>query len=176
MLEHAEPPGYRTTEQRSRPILGPFAGVIDEILAIDADPSTPKKQRHTARRIFDRLRDEHGYVGSEATVRRYVAQHRRVSAEVFIPLSQPPGEAQFDFGEATVEIDGMRVKAALAVMTLPYPDAFFVSAYPASAPRPSRPDTSPRFRSSAACRQRPRMTTPRSRCQDHRSERAHPHP
>jgi hypothetical protein len=130
MLEHAEPPGYRTTEQRSRPILGPFAGVIDEILAIDADPSTPKKQRHTARRIFDRLRDEHGYVGSEATVRRYVAQHRRVSAEVFIPLSQPPGEAQFDFGEATVEIDGMRVKAALAVMTLPYPDAFFVSAYP----------------------------------------------
>ncbi len=47
-----------------------------------------------------------------------------------MPLSQPPGEAQFDFGEATVEIDGVRVKAALAVMTLPYSDAFFVSAYP----------------------------------------------
>jgi hypothetical protein len=49
---------------------------------------------------------------------------------VFVPLSQPPGEAQFDFGEATVEIAGERVKAALAVMTLPYSDAFLVSAYP----------------------------------------------
>ena len=53
-----------------------------------------------------------------------------MSGEVFVPLSQPPGEAQFDFGEATVEIAGVRVKAALAVMTLPYSDAFFVSAYP----------------------------------------------
>ena len=64
------------------------------------------------------------------TVRRYVAQYRRHSAEVFVPLSQPPGEAQFDFGEATVEIAGERVKAALAVMTLPCSDAFLVSAYP----------------------------------------------
>ncbi len=53
-----------------------------------------------------------------------------MSGEVFVPLSQPPGEAQFDFGEATVEIAGVRVKAALAVMTLPYSDALFVSAYP----------------------------------------------
>ena len=47
-----------------------------------------------------------------------------------MPLSHPPGRAQFDFGEATVEIAGVRRKAALAVMTLPYSDAFFVSAYP----------------------------------------------
>ena len=51
-------------------------------------------------------------------------------AEVFVPLSHPPGRAQFDFGEATVEIAGARRKAALAVMTLPYSDAFFISAYP----------------------------------------------
>jgi transposase len=130
MLAHPEPPGYRARSQQTQPKLGPFIGVIDEILAVDADPSTPRKQRHTARRIFDRLRDEHGYAGSEVTVRRYVAQARRHSAEVFVPLSQPPGEAQFDFGEATVEIAGERVKAALAVMTLPYSDAFLVSAYP----------------------------------------------
>ena len=115
---------------RGRPRLGAFVGVIDEILAADADPSTPRKQRHTAKRIFERLRDEHGYAGSEVTVRRYVAEQARVGGEVFVPLSQPPGEAQFDFGEATVEIAGVRVKAALAVMTLPYSDAFFVSAYP----------------------------------------------
>ncbi len=130
MLGFPEPPGYRRRVPRGRPKLGAFVGVIDGILAGDADPSTPRKQRHTARRIFERLRDEHGYTGSEVTVRRYVAEQVRVSGEVFVPLSQPPGEAQFDFGEATVEIAGVRVKAALAVMTLPYSDAFFVSAYP----------------------------------------------
>jgi len=130
MLANPEPPGYRARSQQTQPKLGPFIGIIDAILDGDADPSTPRKQRHTARRIFDRLRDEHGYSGSEVTVRRYVAEHRRHSAEVFVPLSQPPGEAQFDFGEATVEICGDRVKAALAVMTLPYSDAFLVSAYP----------------------------------------------
>jgi transposase len=130
MLAHSEPPGYRRQVPRARPRLGAFVGVIDGILVGDGDPSTPRKQRHTARRIFERLRDEHGYAGSEVTVRRYVAQQSRVSGEVFVPLSQPPGEAQFDFGEATVEIAGVRVKAALAVMTLPYSDAFFVSAYP----------------------------------------------
>jgi len=91
MLELPEPPGYRRREEGRRPILGPFTGVIDEILANDADPSTPPKQRHTARRIFERLRDEHGYVGSEITVRRYVAQHRRTSAEVFVPLEPSTG-------------------------------------------------------------------------------------
>jgi len=130
ILEHSEPPGYRASVRRDKPKLGPFTTVIDEILRTDADPSTPPKQRHTARRIYQRLRDEHHYQGSEVQVRRYVALHRRHAAEVFVPLSHPPGEAQFDFGEATVEIAGQRVKAALAVMTLPYSDAFFVSAYP----------------------------------------------
>ena len=116
MLGFPEPPGYRRQVPRGRPRLGPFVGLIDGILAADADPSTPRKQRHTARRIYERLRDEHGYAGSEVTVRRYVAEQVRVSGEVFVPLSQPAGEAQFDFGEATVEIAGVRVKAALAVM------------------------------------------------------------
>ncbi len=130
ILEHPEPPGYRARDPRYKPKLGPYTAVIDEILAKDADPSTPRKQRHTARRIFQRLRDEHHYQGSEIQVRRYVALQRRHSQEVFVPLSHPPGRAQFDFGEATVEIAGVRRKAALAVMTLPYSDAFFVSAYP----------------------------------------------
>jgi len=128
ILALPEPPGYRQRVERPKSKLGPFMGVVDAIL--EDDKQAPPKQRHTARRIFDRLSDEHGYSGSEVTVRRYVALHKRTSAEVFVPLSQPPGEAQFDFGEATVEIEGIRVKAALAVMTLPYSDAFFVSAYP----------------------------------------------
>jgi transposase len=130
VLANPEPPGYRARERRYKPKLGPFTGVIDEILERDADPSTPRKQRHTARRIFQRLRDEHHYQGSEIQVRRYVALQRRHLAEVFVPLSHPPGRAQFDFGEATVEIAGERRKAALAVMALPYSDAVFISAYP----------------------------------------------
>jgi transposase len=63
-------------------------------------------------------------------VRRAVSRSRHYSKEVFVPLSHPPGHAQFDFGEATVVIAGVEVKAALAVMTLPYSDAYFVSAYP----------------------------------------------
>ena len=92
MLAHAEPPGYRRGLPRGQPKLGAFVGVIAEILAGDADPSTPRKQRHTARRSFERLRDEHGYLGGEVAVRRYVASQRRVSGEVFVPLSQPAGE------------------------------------------------------------------------------------
>jgi transposase len=61
--------------------------------------------------------------------------------EVFVPLSHPPGEAQYDFGEAVVVIAGEQVKAALSVMTLPYSDVFHVSAYPERVHRdlPGRP-------------------------------------
>jgi transposase len=128
MLASPEPPGYRRTAPRYKPKLGPYLCVIDEILETDRD--APVKQRHTAKRIFERLRDEHHYQGGETQVRAAVAAARQRQREVFVPLSHPPGRAQFDFGEATVEIAGERRKAALAVMTLPYSDAFFVSAYP----------------------------------------------
>jgi transposase len=128
ILEHPEPPGYRSRVPRALPKLGPFIGLIDEML--EADRDAPPKQRHTARRIFHRLRDEHDYRGSEVQVRRYVAQTKSHAKEVFVPLSHPPGEAQFDFGEATVVIAGERTKAAFAVMTLPFSDAWHLSAYP----------------------------------------------
>ena len=129
MLRNVEPTGYQQRPgERPRPKLGAFLGVIDQIL--EDDTTAPKKQRHTAERIFERLRDEHGYQGSESQVRAVVAQRRERHAEVFVPLAQPPGEAQFDFGEALVEIAGTRRKAALAVMSLPYCDVFFVTAFP----------------------------------------------
>lgn len=128
MLQMSEPPGYRRSGDRPRPKLDPFIAVIDEILFLDRD--APVKQRHTAKRIFERLRDEHGYTGSQVQVRRVVAEARLRQREVFVPLSQPAGQGQFDFGEAVVEIAGVRVKAHLAVMSLPFSDAVFVSAYP----------------------------------------------
>ena len=71
ILAHAEPPGYRRTAPRPRPKLAPFLPVIHQIL--EADKKAPRKQRHTARRIFQRLRDEHGYAGGLTVVKEAVA-------------------------------------------------------------------------------------------------------
>jgi transposase len=128
ILAHAEPPGYRLKRPRAKPALGAFLPTIHAIL--EADRSAPKKQRHTARRIFDRLRAEHGYTGCESIVRAAVAEWTRTSAEVFVPLAHPPGEAQVDFGFAEAVVGGEAVTTAFFVMTLPHSDAFFVRAYP----------------------------------------------
>ena len=58
MLQHEEPPGYRKKQPREKPVLGPFVALIHEIL--EADKQAPKKQRHTAKRILERLREK-GY-------------------------------------------------------------------------------------------------------------------
>ena len=75
ILAHAEPPGYRLKRPRVKPALGRFLPVIHQIL--EADRQAPKKQRHTARRIFDRLREEHGYTGCESIVRAAVHDWKR---------------------------------------------------------------------------------------------------
>lgn len=130
ILANSEPPGYRQTGRRPRPKLDGFTEVIDEILESDRDPSTPVKQRHSGKRVFERLRDEFGYTGGVCQVRVYIKESKRHSREVFVPLCHRPGDAQYDFGEATVIIAGKRCKAALSVMTLPFSDTFHVSAYP----------------------------------------------
>jgi transposase len=128
ILRHPEPPGYRRTAARPLSKLEPFLPAIRQIL--EADRKAPRKQRHTARRIFERLRDEHGYTGGLTIVKAEVAAWRLRSAEVFIPLAHPPGEAQVDFGEAEIQLDGQPTRVALFVMTLPYSDAIFVVAFP----------------------------------------------
>ena len=88
MLVFSVPPGYRR-RRPARPKLDPFTGIIDEILA--ADERRPRKQRHTAKRIFERLRDEHGYSGGITIVRDYVRGRRLQHREVFVPLQHDPG-------------------------------------------------------------------------------------
>ena len=127
MLKHPEPPGYRLTAKRSSK-LEPFLPIIEEILTTDRH--VHKKQRHTAKRIFERLRDEHGYDGGETIVKDAVRAWKQKNREVFLPLSHPPGEAQVDFGFANVWLDGVLTKVALFVMTLPYSDAVFMQAFP----------------------------------------------
>ena len=72
MLRHELPPGYQRSEPPRRPTLDDYVGVIDEILR--SDKALIKKQRHTSKRIFERLRDEHGYAGSLTTVTYYVRE------------------------------------------------------------------------------------------------------
>ena len=89
----------------TRPKLEGFTGIIDAILEADKDPAVPRKQRHTAHRIFERLRDEHGFTGGYTIVKDYVRSQRQSVREAFVPLHHPPGHTQVDFGEAVVEID-----------------------------------------------------------------------
>ena len=128
MLEYPEPPGYRCEVSRPKPKLDPYLELIEQIL--EADKLEPPKQRHTAQRIYERLKAEHGFTGGESTVREAVRKCKRQTAEVFVPLSHPPGEAQMDFGHAQVIIAGERVSASYLVMTLPYSDAFFCCVFP----------------------------------------------
>ena len=98
MCAYSAPPGYRRSRPPTRPKLDPFVPIIDAILAADKD--APRKQRHTARRIFERLRDEHGFTGGITIVTDYVREAWQRTAEKFVPLRHPPGHAQVDFGEA----------------------------------------------------------------------------
>lgn len=96
------------------------------------DERRPRKQRHTARRVFDRLVAEHGYAGSYSPVQRFVKAHRaahRSRAEGFLELAWPPGQAQVDFGQAEAVIAGVRLVLHLLIVTFPFSNARFVQAY-----------------------------------------------
>ena len=128
MCRFSLPPGYTRTKPVVKPKLGPLLLVIDAIL--EADRAAPVKQRHTAKRIFERLRDEHGFAGGYTVVKDYVRICRARSRETFVPLAHPPGHGQVDFGEAVGVIGGVRQKIHFFCMDLPQSDACFVKAYP----------------------------------------------
>ena len=108
MVKFSVPPGYVRKKPPARPKLDPFILVIDGIL-LD-DKSRPKKQQHTAKRIFERLRDEYGFTGGITIVKDYVAGWHRRAQEMFVPLAHRPGHAQVDFGEAIGIIGGVERK------------------------------------------------------------------
>jgi len=130
MLRHSEPPGYRRRQPAKRPKLDPFRDIIEGIL--EEDRTVHRKQWHTAKRIFERLRDEHGFPGKQTIVKDYVRERRRRLREMFVPLAHPPGDAQADFGEADAIIAGVECRAHYFAMDLPHSDGCFVVAYPAA--------------------------------------------
>src|SRR3974377_1924620 len=129
MLAFSVPPGYQRNKPVARPKLGPWLGVVDQIL--ENDESQPKKQRHTARRIYDRLRAEHSFTGGYTIVKDYVRDARLRHKEVFVPLAHPPGDAQADFGEALGVVGVVEQKGPFLGVDLPHSDDAFVAAFPA---------------------------------------------
>ena len=129
MLSFSVPPGYRRSAPPRRPKLDPFTGIIDRIL--EDDRTSHVKQRHTAKRLFNRLRDEYGFTGGYTIVKDYVRGRQLRSREVFVPLVHPPGHAQADFGEAMAVIGGVLQKIHFLAFDLPHSDGCFVAAYPA---------------------------------------------
>ncbi len=129
MLAYSIPPGYGRKKPVLKPKLGPWLGIIDQIL--EDDKGQPTKQRHTAKRIWERLKAEHAFSGGYTVVKDYVRDARVRHKEVFVPLAHPPGDAQADFGEAVVVIAGVEQKAHFLCLDLPHSDDSFVVAFPA---------------------------------------------
>lgn len=131
-LAAAVPPPRKRPEGRPAPKLGPFRPLIDEWLL--ADREAPRKQRHTARRVWERLHEEHGVEISERQVRRYVHRRRRELGwpveEVFVPQVHEPGvEAEVDWFEAEVELAGQRRDVYVFLMRACFSGAAFAIAF-----------------------------------------------
>ncbi len=111
-------------------VLTGFDHIIEAWLA--EDQRRPRKQRHTAKRIFDRLVDEHGFTGTYSPVQRHVKKwtaRNRQAGEGFTELVWPAGTAQVDFGQAEAIIAGIRQVLHLLVVTFPFSNMRFVQAY-----------------------------------------------
>ena len=127
MLKHHAPPGYCRQQKVKHHLMDSFEGIIADI--IEADKTAPKKQRHTSRRIYDLLFMEHGFQGNYSTVTRYMKKHRFDYKEAYIPLVHKDGSACYDFGEAYVYFNDIKVKIHFAVMNSCRTDEVFVKAY-----------------------------------------------
>ncbi|MPY78938.1 MAG: IS21 family transposase, partial [Actinophytocola sp.] len=119
-LADAVPPARKPPERKA-PVLGPFEATIRRWLTEDL--TAPKKQRHTARRIWQRLMEEEGAVVAESTVRNVVARLRTEvgagRAQVMVPQTHPPAEeAEVDFGEFTAVIAGVLMKLFMFCLRL----------------------------------------------------------
>jgi transposase len=129
--EDWNPAAKENLEPKKYPVLGEHIPTID--VWLEQDMREPRKQRHTIKRVYERLRDECGYRGSYASVKRYVNRKRdalRKRQEGFIPLAHPPGWAQVDFGKFkyydAVGID--RTGWAL-IVSFPYSNAGWIQVF-----------------------------------------------
>ena len=137
ITEHgwATAPATRRRQPLRRPTIEPVLPVIRQIL--DDDTRAPKKQRHTARRIWQRLKDEHGFAGGYTSVKDAVRDMKVGRKEVFLPLTHPPGEAQVDYGFAeAVVINGgdTSLSNSSAAIVIDLPRGRRITIFPSASP------------------------------------------
>ena len=125
--------GYKPRLEQPYPVLGPYLNLIDQWL--QDDKKQPKKQRHTAVRVFNRLKAEHDFQGAETTVRRYVREAKlRLgvgSAQVFIASDPQAGiEAEVDWGRCMAILGGIETRLKLFCMRSKFSGKHFVRCYP----------------------------------------------
>ena len=129
-IKHSSPVPYTLSQPKPRPKLEPYLPMIRQWL-ID-DQQKPSKQRHTAMRVWERLRDEHQFTGKRRNVSDVVSRIRRelVPPEVFVPINHPAGEEfQIDWGEATIHLNGNPTIVMIFCARSAYSKATFVRAY-----------------------------------------------
>ena len=129
-IDEAKPTGYKLTEPRPAPVLGAYKAMIDELL--EGNKKLPRKQRYTAHKMFEAVQAK-GYSGAESTVRGYIGawrnEHKRPAT--FLPLEFDAGrDAQVDWGEADVMMNGEQITVQVFTMRVNYSRRTFVRAYP----------------------------------------------
>ena len=154
MLAHSVPPGYRRPKKPEPKIDANHDWIVE---VLKSDMNMPCKQRHSAKMIWDRLREKHNFDGGYTVVKEAVAELKFLKQEVFVPLSHSPDEAQMGFGHALVNFDEELKKRPFFVISLAQSDAFFVQVIDRPAPsfldspapggRPVRLKWNTRFRS-----------------------------
>jgi transposase len=123
-----EIPRYRLTCEKPSPVIGPIKGIIEQWLK--DDQTAPGKQRHTARRVYTRLVEEHQFSGSESSVRKWVRKLRGQVTEAFVPLEADAGKmGQVDWGTAEARIGGVESTVHLFVLRLRHSGVTFARAY-----------------------------------------------
>lgn len=128
-LREGTPPGYTRRAPPKCPKLAPHIRFIEQIL--QSDQSQPRKQRHTAFRIFQRLQAEAGYQGGYDQVRRYVQKQRRRAGETFVPLQVQPGQRlEMDFGHIQVDFPEGRREVPVLIAVWSYSHYPFAIALP----------------------------------------------
>lgn len=124
-----EPLPYTRTKPVGHPKLGAFVSIIEQILK--EDEAAPRKQRHHAKRIYQRLRSEHGYTGSYYPVRRFIASLKQSTRETFMRIDHAPGRRmEFDFGQVQIDFPGGRRKIDVLSGVWTFSNAPFLIALP----------------------------------------------
>ncbi|WP_218776529.1 IS21 family transposase [Brevibacillus brevis] len=127
-LTTTEIPMYKLSKLKPKPVIESVQSIILEWLR--QDEQAPPKQRHTAKRIFQRLVDEYGFTGGESTIRRYVRQLRVSPPKAYVPLEFPPGKfAQFDWGEVDILLFGKQVTVQVFCLRCTYSRKIFVQTF-----------------------------------------------